>query len=69
LVHTYKSKINFAHLSFIAEFPDDCNFFKGPNSLNCYENIWVRSGCLVEGLANPRNQTRHNAATFHALNL
>ena len=40
-----------------SEFPPDCDQYEGPHSKKCYENIWLKTGCLSRGLGWPDGLT------------
>ena len=44
----------FANFMF-ADFPSECKSFVGPHSRDCLNKLWLKVGCLAEGLDYPEN--------------
>ena len=55
-------------LNVFAEYPAGCIHYRKFNSLDCYVNMWLGSGCLEDGRRNPATSPT-DAATLDEMNL
>ena len=53
----------------LIEFPEDCDSFVPPHSLNCHKRIWLDSGCTEQGQTFPVSYDKVDSAELNDLNL
>nr|XP_026695288.1 uncharacterized protein LOC108950586 isoform X2 [Ciona intestinalis] len=51
------------------DFPENCNSYNGPHSINCLITIWEEVGCKFKGLRYPGVLTNADANTLKNMNL
>ena len=51
------------------EFLPGCQFYFGPNSLDCYVSVWYDVGCLPNGLAHPTRLSMKQLVQYDTTNL
>ena len=54
---------------FFSDFPQNCEVYDGPKSIQCYITLWQRAGCLLEGDDMPLNLTFIEQETIDGLNI
>ncbi|XP_078487548.1 uncharacterized protein LOC144745388 [Ciona intestinalis] len=54
---------------FIAVFPENCDSFNGPHSIDCLITIWEEVGCKVKGLRYPGDLSSEDLNIFKNLDL
>jgi len=43
---------------YVSVFPQGCEFYRGPHSLDCLKSIWLEVGCTLEGESSPGKLSR-----------
>ena len=51
------------------EFPEGCENFGGPNKVQCYESIWVKSGCTLAGEGRPGVLSRQELLRYDGMDI
>ena len=50
----------------ILEFPSGCSTFQNPHDVDCYQSMWIGSGCSQDGLNYPSNMSELDMDFFNA---
>lgn len=51
------------------EYPEDCDNYYGPHSMECLKTMWNESKCVVEGYQYPQNLSTEELQTLDILNI
>jgi len=54
---------------FVLVFPYHCQFYYGPHSAECLEDLWQDVGCLLKGSGAPRHMLDYQFMEMQGLNL
>jgi len=50
-------------------FPEYCQLYFGPHSIDCVTSIWLNGGCIEEGYKNPSNFTTADIVFYNQLSI
>jgi len=53
----------------LSEYPKGCVSLEGKQPLTCYENIWLKVGCVTQGAKFPGKLNDARLRDLHMLNI
>lgn len=57
------------HIKSLLEYPTHCSKYNGPNSLKCFETMWINAHCIKEGNAFPAKLSITEMTRLESMNL